>query len=220
MVELHALQAQRAWARLAGLMYWLVLLVDLTGMQLTRGNVGRSLLLAGSLLTVPLALGLFFALRPVGPTVATCALALRLLEAALGSLSVLAGFASLHLQWAGSHSGSTLLGVAHWDHRTNFAAFVFTVGSTLFFILFVRSRYIPAPLAWWGLFASVVALFACSAHLVRPTFPAMTMYAWVPMLLAETSTGLWLLLRSVRVQNHLGSREPAAPVQNSGVSSL
>jgi hypothetical protein len=36
-------------------------------------------------------------------------------------------------------------------------------------------------------------------HLLRPSFPAMTMYLWIPMLLAETSTGLWLLIKSVKV---------------------
>src|SRR5229473_3067192 len=120
----HAVRSQRAWARIAGLMYWIVLLAD-------------------------------------------------------------------------SSLGTLLLHLAHWDNKTAFAAFVFTIGSTIFFYLFVKSGSIPRVLAWWGLFASVVAMAACLMHLLQPSFPAMTMYAWIPMLLAETSTGLWLLIKSV-----------------------
>jgi hypothetical protein len=39
---------------------------------------------------------------------------------------------------------------------------------------------------------------ACLGHLVRPSFSSMAMGAWIPMLLAETSTGLWLLIKSVK----------------------
>jgi hypothetical protein len=52
----HTLRSQRAWPRVAGLMYWAVLVVDLTGMQLHSPANSRSLMLTGSLLTVPLAL--------------------------------------------------------------------------------------------------------------------------------------------------------------------
>ena len=203
----YAIRAQRAWARVAGLMYWLVLLVDLTGMQLHSPTVGRALMLAGSVLTVPLALGLFFALRPVNRFLSGTALACRLLEAALGAVSTLAGFAAMHTRLAESTAGATMLRLAGWDDRTSFAAFSFTIGSMIFFYLFVRSGYIPSLLAWWGLFASVVAMAACLLHLVRPAFSAMTMLPWMPALLAETSTGVWLLFRSVNVAD----TRPAAP---------
>lgn len=190
---------RRGSARVAGLLYWVVLVVDLTGMQLRSPAIGRSLMLAGSLLTAPLALGLFFAFGPVYRRSATVALACRLAEASLGTLSTLAGFAGMHTYLAASTTGAALLRVAAWDNRTSFAAFVFTIGSTIFFYLFVRSRIIPRSFAGWGLFASVIAFAACLAHLVHPAFSAMTMAAWIPMLLAETSTGLWLLVRSVKV---------------------
>ena len=195
----HAVRSQRAWARIAGLMYWIVLIADLAGMQLHATALGRPLTLAGSLFTVPLALGLYHAVRPVQTVLAVSALGFRLLEAALGFISTMAGFTVVRTQLADSSLGTSLLRLAHWDNRTAFAAFVFTIGSTIFFYLFVKSGYIPRVLAWWGLFASVVAMTACLAHLLRPSFPAMTMYAWIPMLLAETTTGLWLLIKSVKV---------------------
>jgi hypothetical protein len=182
-------------------MYWAVLVTDLTGMQLRSPAVGRSLTLVGSMLTVPLALGLYFAVRPAQNALAASALGFRLTEAVLGLISTMAGFASVKAALSNSVFGAALLDVARWDDSTAFAAFVFTIGSTIFFYLFVKSRYIPRVLAWWGLFASVVALAACLTHLLRPAFPAMTVYAWLPMLLAETSTGLWLLIKSVDVEN-------------------
>jgi hypothetical protein len=180
-------------------MFWVVLIADLTGLQLHSATAGRSLFLAASLFTVPLALGLYYAVRPVGILMAGCALGFRLLEAVLGIVSTAAGFVGIQALLAGSSVGTQLLHLLHWTHARNFVAFVFTIGSTLFFYLFARSRYIPRVLSWWGLFASVTALAACLTHLVRPAFPAMMMYAWIPLLIAETSTGLWLLIKSVRV---------------------
>ena len=175
---------------------------DPAGVELDKfdDGVGGPVEELGSVFTFPLALGLYFALRPVRPALAATALTFRLLEAALGFLSSLTGFAAVSAHLAASGFGTMLLGLARWDDRTAFAAFMFTVGSTIFFYLFVRSRYIPPLLTWWGLFASVVALTACSAHLLRPAFPAMSMAPWVPALLAETSTGLWLLIKAVDVR--------------------
>lgn len=95
--------------------------------------------------------------------------------------------------------GDPFIHLAQWNNRMNFAAFLFSIGSTIFFYLFVKSGDIPRILAWLGLFASVLAFSACGLHLLRSSLPAMTMYAWTPMLLAETSTGLWLLFKSVKV---------------------
>lgn len=202
-------EAQRIWARVAGLMYWVVLVVDLTGMQI-HSPAGHSMLLAGSLFTIPLAFGLYYALRPQQPLVAGAALLCRLLEAALGMVSVMAEYAGIQAQVSGTRFGNIFLHLAEWNDSTNFAAFVFTIGSTIFFYLFVKSGYIPRILAWWGLFASLLALSACLAHLLRPAFPSMTMYAWAPMLLAETSTGLWLLLKSVKVKASSSTRVSVA----------
>ena len=74
----HSVRSQRAWARIAGLAYWVVLIVDLTGMQLHAAAASRSLMLAGSLFTVPLALGLYYAVCPVQNVLAATALVCRL----------------------------------------------------------------------------------------------------------------------------------------------
>lgn len=194
-----SLRSQRAWARVAGLMYWVVLVVDLAGMNVRPSNLHSSLMLSGSLFTVLLALGLYYAVRPVHALLAILALTCRLIEAALGVVSCLAGFPSVHPRLADSTFGTALLQLASWGDSTNFAAFIFTVGSTIFFSIFLKARSIPRLLALWGLFASLLAMSACFTHLVTPSFSSMAMWAWIPMLLAETSTGLWLLIKSVKV---------------------
>jgi len=180
-------------------MYWVVLLVDLTGMSIHPSNLHSSLMLSGSLFTVLLALGLYYAVKPVHAILALAALACRLVEATLGIVSCNAGFPSLHPRLSDSSLGTAVLHLANWGDSTNFAAFIFAVGSTIFFALFFRARSIPRILSLWGLFASLLAMSACFTHLVSPSFSSMAMWAWIPMLLAETSTGLWLLIKSVRI---------------------
>jgi Domain of unknown function (DUF4386) len=199
MMTQQAIRLQRGWARVAGVMYLVVLVVDITGMQMRSPVVGRSLVTGGSLLAAVLALGLYFAVRPVQPALAATALCFRLLEATLGFTSSVVGFDGLQAKLSGFSVGEAIVRIAHWDNETQFAAFVFTIGSTIFFYLFLKSRYIPRALAWFGLLASVVAFGACLTHLVRPAVPAMTMYPWIPMLAAEILTGLWLAIKSVKV---------------------
>jgi hypothetical protein len=205
MTAYDSVHSQRAWARVAGLTYWIVLIVDLTGMNLHPSSLRGSLMLSGSLFTVLLALGLYFAVKPVQATWALAALFCRLVEAALGVVSCVAGFPSIHPRLEASSFGASLLQLAGWGDSTNFAAFIFTIGSTIFFALFLKARSIPRIFAIWGLFASLLAFSACFGHLVSHSFSSMVMWAWIPMLIAETSTGLWLLIMSVKGQ------PPSAP---------
>jgi hypothetical protein len=184
---------RRAWARIAGLMYWLVFVFDFAGMTRGGTSVGHWLSLVGGLLTILLAYGLYAALAPVQRTVAMSALGFRIAEIVLTLMSVIAGFPAIRSAWA----GSSFLRLAHWGNATGFAAFVFTIGSTLFFLLFFRSRMIPPALSVFGIFASLVAFAGCLAHLIRPAFQAMTMWVWIPMIPAELITGAWLAIRSV-----------------------
>ena len=206
--------SRRRWARLAGLMYLLVLVVDLTGMLFPRAPLGRSLILTGSLLTVPLALGLYCTLRMFQPNTARLALTCRLIEAATGILGTMAGFRIVWTSLAASHLGTAILQFVAWNKATNFGALIFTIGSTLFFFVFLQSASIPRFLSWLGLVASLIAFAACAAHLIRPQFPAMSVAAWIPMLLAEVSTGGWLLRRSAPALGVISQRH------TSGVGSI
>jgi len=184
---------RRAWARIAGLMYWLVFIFDFSGMLLGRTSTGHWLALVGGIFTIPLAYGLYVAVAPVNRTIAAAAFGCRLIEIVFTLTSVMTGFTAIRTALA----GSPVLDIAHWDHSHSFSAFVFTIGSTLFFLLFFRSRIIPVAFSALGIFASVLAFGACLAHFVHPAFSAMSMWAWIPMIFAELGTGAWLLFRSV-----------------------
>jgi uncharacterized protein DUF4386 len=185
---------RRVWARIAGLMFWLVFVFDFSGMLLHGKPQAHWLSLIGGLLTLPLAYGLYVAVAPLAKTVAMAAFAFRFGEIALTLMSVLASFPAIRVAW----SGTPALALVKWERSTSFSAFLFTIGSTLFFLIFLRSRAIPLALSLLGVFASVLAFGACFAHLVRPEFPALAMAAWIPMILAELLTGVWLLMRPVR----------------------
>jgi len=86
-------------------MYLLVLMVDLTGMQMPHSAIGRTLTLLGSLLTIPLALGLYFTLKVFQPVASGVALACRFMEAIVGMSPPLPGSKQLE-----HHSASLLLG--------------------------------------------------------------------------------------------------------------
>ena len=189
---------RQTWARVAGLMFLLVLVVDLTGLAVSQPVLSRTLMLSGSILTVPLALGLYFTLKVFRPITSAFALTCRLIEALVGILATLVGFDRVATAFSSAAFGKPLLQFLEWNRATNFGAFIFTIGSTLFFLLFVRSRSIPRALAWLGLAASLAAFTACCMHLVRPHFPAMNAVGWGLMLLAEVSTGGWLLFFPLR----------------------
>ena len=72
------------------------------------------------------------------------------------------------------------------------------LGSTLFFYLFYKSRYIPRPLAAFGVFASVMVLIVSFSILNFPKYAGTLQYGWAPSFLAEVTTGFWLMIVGIR----------------------
>jgi hypothetical protein len=221
-----AVDSQRAYARLAGLMYFLVLGFDVAGLLIASviaGNgsfvetsqrimafetlyrVGLCFALAGSLSTVLLAVGLYVAVRPVDGNLAMTALLFRAAEAAIGGMGITIAFAVLQMHLAANHAGAfnanqlgTLADLS--SGGTEVAAIFFSLGSTIFFYLFLKSNYIPRVLAAWGVFASLLYAAAWFQSLILPQYSGPIAYGSVPILIAEVSTGLWLLIRGIKIQ--------------------
>ena len=195
--------SQRAYARLAGFMYLFVLAIDLSGLSLLSKSgdwhsVGQCCMFLGSLGTIPLAIGLYVALRPADKGLALTALWCRLIEGVFGLLMTLLGFATLRLQLQSTQPGAWVADQLHRLDAMSIGVFSFSVGSTIFFYLFWKSRSIPRVMSAWGIFASLVVVADCINHLLRPEYPVMTPgYLWAPMLIAEISTGIWLLIKAV-----------------------
>jgi uncharacterized protein DUF4386 len=228
--------SQNAYARLAGLMYLLVLTFDIAGLIvgflvagdgdfaaraqriMAAESVYRFSLvlgLAGALATVPLAVGLYVTLKPLDPNLAAMGLVFRSLEAAIGAVAIVGSFAALDLYRAGVRKSpfdagqlAALQQLAESGAGTSVAAVFFCVGSAIFFYLFSRSAYIPRLLSRWGLFSSLVYLAYWAFDFVVPDYPgAVTIGASLPILVAEVSTGIWLLTRGIRTPVHADQTE-------------
>jgi Domain of unknown function (DUF4386) len=220
-------ETQRAYARMAGLFYLLVLVFDIAGLVITSTiaggdgfagaarnvsvseglyRIGLCLALLGSLSTIPLALGLYAALKPADGNLALMALLFRSAEATIGGVGIVGSFAVLQIYLAAQSpdalNAGQLQALSVLDPlgaSSQVAAIFFSTGSTLFFYVFLRSRYIPRLMAAWGLGASVIYLAAWFLELAAPDTPRLVnLLASVPILIAEVSTGLWLLIAGVR----------------------
>jgi hypothetical protein len=221
-----ALRSQRSYARLAGLMFLVVLAFYIAGLVLTSVVAGSGTFdertqriiaseglyrvallcsLLGVLSTILLATGLYVATRPVDGNLARMALLFRTGEAVIGAVGMVISFAVLQVRVSAADASvfdaNQLGALARFLSSApsgEISAIFFSLGSTIFFYLFLRSTYIPKALSAWGLFASVVYAALWFAQLLVPESSGLVVYASVPALIAEVSTGLWLLIKGIK----------------------
>jgi hypothetical protein len=218
-------RTQIAYARLAGFVYLLLivlfmggafLIAHITGkgdfattsanilssMHLYRGALVLQIL--ASILTTLLAYALYVVVRPVDTHLAGLALCWRLGEAFVGTAFAWVSYLEIGLYSTGldAQQATPLLTLAHLIDGAafNITTLTFSFGSTIFFYLFFKSAYIPRAIAGFGVFASVVVAALSVSNLVLPENAASLQIAWLPIFAAEIVTGLWLLFRGVRVQ--------------------
>src|SRR5712691_4221886 len=220
-MEQTAEASQLAYARFAGLMYFLVLGFDIAGLLIVSsigggGNfvetshriiasetlyrLGLCCSLVGSLSTILLAIGLYAAVKPVDGNLAMMALLFRVAEAATGGVGIIIAFSVLQIHLAANHANAfdanqlgALAGLSS-GVGTEVSALFFSLGSTIFFSVFLKSRYIPRVLSACGIFASLVYAAVWFVSLILPQYSATAVaFGSVPILIAELSTGLWLL---------------------------
>lgn len=75
----------------------------------------------------------------------------------------------------------------------------YSLGSTLFCYLLLKSRYIPSTLAWWGLLGSVISLLSSLTIIVFPAASGIAPNCYIPVGTFEIVTGFWLLFRGIRL---------------------
>lgn len=223
-----SVQTQRRCARIAGFAYLLVIALYvaahvLTGRLEVDGNFvataqqiaahesayrfGLYCLVAEQLVTLVLALGLYGAVRPAEPELALAGLSFRMIEVAAGAVVAGLSFATLTLHMTGTSGGQDARvwrALSDTLNQTNGAAInvagsFFGIGSCLFFYGFVKSGLIPKVIAWYGLLASLIVAPLCAAELVAPGWSQWLDHGWEVMGLAEIVTGVWLLVKGVRV---------------------
>lgn len=225
--------SQQSYARFAGLMYILVLLLDVAGALIvssiggtgsfvdvshrigaaeTLYRVGLGLALAGSMSTIVLAVSLYATLRRVDGNLTIMALLLRLAESAIGAVGIVLGFSVLQIQLAANHANAfnvnQLGALANLSPAagTGVSAIFFSAGSAVFFYVFLKSGYIPRTLSTWGIFASLVYMAVWFTDLILPNRPDLVVILGsLPILIAEVSTALWLLIAGIRNPVSLGA---------------
>ena len=218
---------QRTWARLAGITILAHILLELGGDSVTilaRGGESftekacfvaeNAVLWRVALLSVGLswivigvlAYALYVVLGPVNKRLAQLALVLRLGASFVGAASLMFRVAQARL-----YSASATDGLFTTEQLRMLAAVIqqganagvttswmfMGAGYLLFFVLFLRSRYLPRALAGFGIFTSALLVAVAAATFVFPERANELKLFAVPALLTEVVTALWLLIKGL-----------------------
>jgi hypothetical protein len=161
--------------------------------------------LLGCLCALVLAVTLYAVTRDEDRDVAMLGLTCRVAEGITGAVGIPATLALLAL--ALSANGSTMEGtqaVAALVLRQSsaVAAWFFALGSTAFCWLLLRGRMIPAPLAWLGVFASVLLVIALPLQIGALVPARLMQFVWLPMAAFEIPVAVWFLAKGVPSPMH------------------
>lgn len=185
----------------------------LAGLATHAADAGPLVLLGfiQCLSAIVLGVTLFALTREEDHDVATMGLVCRVGEGIIGGLSIpvtLALFWLAQNRGTGSFDASATDTLAAYLLRNDVAvsATFFAVGSTAFCYLFLRGRMIPMPLAWLGVFASVILVILLPLQLAGWISGTIAMLMWLPMLAFEVPLGVFLLIKGVRTPS-----QPAHP---------
>ena len=219
---------QRAYARLAGICFLANYVLQMLGDSVTiifRGGkpfadtaryvVENHLLWRVCLLEVGLAwisigilaFALYVVLEPVDKRLAQLALCLRLGASFVGAASLTFRVANARLYEAFATPGlftseqlrMLVSAMTRGGSEGVELAWMFqATGSVLFFLLFLRSRFIPAWMARLAIFGSVAVVAMSIAMFLYPQYIALLKLAGLPGFAAEVATAIFLLAKGLR----------------------
>jgi hypothetical protein len=218
---------QRAYARIAGVMFLAHFIIETLGdyptivarsggtfAQTARYVVEHETLWRAALLCVGLAwisiavlaFVLYVVLEPVNRRLAQLALILRLGGSFVGAASLMFRVAKAQISLAPAAAMFTteqLGGLAAVTQQAAnagvYTAWIFMgLGATIFFALFLRSRYLPRTLAGFGVFTSIVLVAVPMGSFVYPQYRATLKALLLTSLLSELATALWLLIKGLQ----------------------
>ena len=151
---------------------------------------------------------LFETLKKQNIKIARVAFGLYLLESAILAASRIPAFSLLRISqesvMAGHPDHLQILGNIFYD-SADFGDWlhmlVFSVGATLFYSLFFKSRFIPRGISIWGLVAAPLALAGTLIALIGYNVP---IFVFLPNLPLELTMGVWLIVRGIRDGSETG----------------
>jgi len=228
MTETDAIQ--RRWARVVGFSYLFALVPSIFSEFYVSGRLVSDnaivtaqniiaherlfrLGLASNLLVfaanVVLVTALYIVLERVNRRLALLAVFFRLIETTILIVAVLNDFYVLrllsgasYLTTVNSDELAALARVSIGAHSSTYgvALLLFGFGSPVFCYLWLKSGYIPKPLAVWGLLASVWIGICSFTFVVFPDLKQMITVGYYggPIFFFELTIGLWLLFKGVR----------------------
>jgi len=164
---------------------------------------------------VVLIAALYVVLKPVNRSFALLAAFWRLIETVVMVVAILSEFDVLRLL-----SGADYLRVFEADRLQSLAKlhmgahgsgylvglFFFGLGSSIFAYLWFKSRYIPRPLAAWGVFAALLIVAWTLASVIFPNLPnKLELVSLIPIAIFEPVMGFWLLIKGLRQPDRLST---------------
>ena len=213
----------RAYVRVAGFLYVFVagifglgvfLVGDLTASEqifpsadqsffsANQFHLGFVFQLTAAWFTLVLAFALYVILIPVDRNLALFALLARTAEAALFGLTAYLGLMVVDMMREPELIGATksddantlLYFLLHAQDSANYLAITFyAFGSTIFFWLFMRSRFIPRVLSVVGVVGTLLIFAWSLSDLILMGEAEWSGTYWLPITLAEVFVGLWLM---------------------------
>ena len=117
----------------------------------------------------------------------------------LGQLSVATMIAPASGTEIASSNALGVMAIKIGDWSGIITAICFSAGSMIYSYLFLRSRSIPAPLAWLGLLASILLVVILPLRLAGFIEGSLINFIWYPMLVFEVALALWLIIKGVTI---------------------
>jgi len=151
--------------------------------------------------TIALAWSLYELLKPAGPGLALMALLFRVAEAAIFGVTAVFSLILLGGDAVGrpglDAAGLALVRAAQ-EASGQVGQVYFCPGSAIFFYLLMTGRFIPRAIAAFGLVASIIWLASGLLEIGAPIVGRYLAFSGPVFLLAETVTGLWLLVAGAK----------------------
>jgi Domain of unknown function (DUF4386) len=187
-----------------------------------RVRLGVWFLIAGGISTLILAAALYAVTKHEDWNLAVLALSCRAVEAGLYAIGIISALTLLSLseQTATASTGEPTAAYALGDivsdvnaWGTNVGAAFFAVGSLLYSYLLLKARSIPVALSVLGVIASAILVVGVPLQTAggHATAEGTSAVIWIPMIIFEISTGLWLLVRGAHAQEVERSGQRVAP---------
>jgi hypothetical protein len=157
-----------------------------------------------------LAFALYVVLEPVHKRLAQLALILRLGGSFVGAGSLMFRVAKAQLYPASAAAMFTTEQLGRLATVTQqganagvYTAWIFMgLGATIFYALFLRSRYLPRALAGFGVFTSILLVAVPMGSFAYPQYQATLKALLLTGLLSELATALWLLIKGLPSEAH------------------